>query len=292
MRLMAGPSTTRLAALIVASCLAVPTVTLAQTEVRPGDDPPGQGSLPDASFEGAFRKYTPPQTVYSPYYSWDASMGLTITVFRAGPRAFEFSGVFQTVGTENLGSRVGVGGTGYLLKFGYVRAYSDDVALSVGIAHFSSHLTRDLDSKTDEQRRAGIPIPTVVDPSEYNVLFVKGRFTLSRWPFTPELEAIAQPINFRFSLRRGPYVRPVYVGTRWLLRRGRRALVLAETQHEIGTNALNAFSLLLSLRGASQPEGRAQIFVTASPGHNLHVSPNIGALRDGIAVGIRLRFRG
>jgi hypothetical protein len=58
----------------------------------------------------------------------------------------------QSVGTENFGSRVSVGGTGYLLGIGYVHVRSTNFRMSAGIAHLSSHLTRDLDEKVDEER--------------------------------------------------------------------------------------------------------------------------------------------
>ena len=66
--------------------------------------------------------------------------------------------------------------------------------------------------------------------------------------------------------------------------------VIAETQHEIGTNPLNDFSVSLELYATDQDEGRLQMFISASPGNGMHVSPNIGALRDGLAFGIRMVF--
>lgn len=59
----------------------------------------------------------------------------------------------------------------------------------------------------------------------------------------------------------------------------------------IGKNPFNRFSLSFEVYARNQPEGRLQIFASASPGHNLHVSPNVGALRDGIALGVRMEFR-
>jgi hypothetical protein len=51
----------------------------------------------------------------------------------------------ESVGTENLGSRIGVGGTGYILGLGYTRSVSRQLKISAGIQHLSTHLTRDLD---------------------------------------------------------------------------------------------------------------------------------------------------
>lgn len=184
-----------------------------------------------------------------------------------------------------------VGGTGYLLGFGYVHTYSDDFKVSAGITHFSSHLTRDLDDKLEEERNRGATIPIVDDPSEYNVIFFKGQARLSAYPFTPELDVVVQPVNFRFNGSQAGYVRPVYLGTRFTLWHGHNKSVVAETQHEIGKNPFNSFSLSFELYARNQPEGRFRIFVTASPGHTLHISPNTGGLRDGIAVGIRMKFR-
>jgi|SRR5579864_1442229 len=78
--------------------------------------PPAQGGFPDASFDVVFRKFTPPANAFTPYYSWDAQMGLDLTVARNGANAVDFTTLFQTVGTQNIGTRVSVGGTGYLIK--------------------------------------------------------------------------------------------------------------------------------------------------------------------------------
>jgi hypothetical protein len=69
-----------------------------------------EGVFPDASFDAAFRKYTPPRSVFSPYYSWDAHMALDLMVVRRASGAVHISSMFQTVGTENIGARVSVGG--------------------------------------------------------------------------------------------------------------------------------------------------------------------------------------
>jgi len=98
-------------------------------------------------------------------------------------------------------------------------------------------------------------------------------------------------VNFNFNGGQRDYVRPVYLATRSTLWQGNTKSIVAETQHEIGKNPFNNFSLLFELYPRNQPEGRFQIFISASPGHNLHVSPNVGGLRDGIAFGIRMHFR-
>ena len=275
--------------LVAALYLFVPTAVQAQARANSATET--QGGFPDASFDAAFRKYTPPENRFSPFYAWDAHMALGLTVFRKGPDAVHFEGLFQTIGTENLGAKVSVGGTGYLLSLGYVHTYSADVKLSTGLTHLSSHLTRDLDDKLEEETLKGTAIPVVSDPSQYNVFFFKAYWKLSSRPFRPELEIVLEPINFRFNGSEAGDVRPVYVGTRWTLWQDRQKSLVAETQHEIGGNPFNRVVLSFELFARDQPEGRFQIFVSASPGHNLHVSPNIGGLRDGIAFGIRLHFR-
>jgi hypothetical protein len=271
--------------------LFVPAAADAQPRGNSAVDTPGQGGFPDASFDAAFRKYTPPKNIFSPFYSWDAHMALNLTVYRKGSGAVSFQGIFQSVGTENLGSKVSVGGTGYVLGLGYVHTYSADFKLSAGIAHLSSHLTRDLDDKLEEETGKGVAIPIVADPSEYNVFFFKAYRKFPAYRFTPELDIAIEPLNFNFNGGRRDYVRPVYLGTRSTLWQGSQKSIVAETKHEIGKNPFNHFSLSFELFARNQPEGRFQIFVSASPGHNLHVSPNIGGLRDGIAFGIRMHFR-
>ncbi len=284
---------TALAMLFVALTLRVSAVD-GQGAAPPAGEAQPQGGFPDVSFETAFQKYMPPaKNVYSPYYSWDAKVGLDLTVFRWGANAVDFRAVFQTAGTENLGgAKVGVGGTAYILRFGYDHAYSDDIELSAGVSHLSSHLTRDLDEKTDEQRRKGAAIPDVEDPGEYNVLYLRGQLTLRRWAFTPVLEAIVQPLNFRFNGSSAPRVRPIYLGSRWTFWHGHEKSIRLTTQHEFGTNPFNHFSLSLELFERNGSESRFAVFLSGSPGDGMHVSPNVGALRDGIAMGLRIRFQG
>jgi hypothetical protein len=253
--------------------------------------PPAQGGFPDASFDVTFLKFMPPANVYSPFYSWDAHMALDLTVARNGRNVVSFATEFQTAGTENLGTKVSVGGTGYIIRATYTRVWSPDLALSVGVSHLSSHLTRDLDAKTAEARARGLPIPNVQDPSEYNVLFFRASHRFSTWPHAPVIDVAIEPLNFRFDGRKADSVRPIYMATNLTLWRGHEKSLVAETHHEFGTRPWNQFSLFLELYARHQAEGRFQIFLTASPGHSLHVSPNVGAVRDGIAAGVRLAFR-
>ena len=264
-----------------------------QGVAAPAGETQQQGGFADASFETAFQKYLPPaRNVYSPYYSWDAEMALDLTVVRSGRNALDFVAVFQTAGTENLGAQVGVGGTAYILRLGWDHRYSEDIELSAGVSHLSSHLTRDLDDKTDEQRARGASIPAVEDPDEYNVLYLRGQLALRRWPFTPVVEAIVQPLNFRFDGQAAPGVRPIYLASRWRLWQGHEKSIRLTTRHEFGTNPFNRFSLSLELFERNGSEGRLAVFLSGAPGDGMHVSPNVGALRDGISVGLRMRFRG
>jgi len=80
------------AVLVCALCLFVPAAVEAQARATPATET--QGGFPDASFETAFRKYTPPKHDYSPFYSWDAHMVLGLTVFRKGRAAVQFEGLF------------------------------------------------------------------------------------------------------------------------------------------------------------------------------------------------------
>ncbi len=252
--------------------------------------PPAQGGFPDASFDVVFRKFTPPANAFAPYYSWDAQMGLDLTVARNGANAVDFTTVFQTVGTENIGSRVSVGGTGYIIRASDAWTCSPDLTVSTGVSHLSSHLTRDLDTKTAEERALGLPVPVVQDPSEYNVVFVRAVRRFPKWRLTPVIDLVVEPYNFRFNGSMAPTARPVYLATRWTLWHGSGGVLVAETQQEFGPRPWNQVSLFLELYRRQQAEGRFQLFVTASPGDSLHVSPNVGALRDGIAAGVRLRF--
>jgi len=267
------------------------TAVEAQTREPSSHDTAPARVLPEASFDATLRKYTPPANVFSPFYSWDAHMALNLTVVRQGSSEVNVSSMFQTVGTRNLGSKVSVGGTGYLIGAHYVHTHSPGFTVSAGIIHFSTHLTRDLDDKIDEERDKGHTVPLVDDPSEFNVIYFKGHWKLRGRPLEPELELVVQPINFRFDGSLGDYVRPVYLGTRWTLWHRDQKSLRAETQQEIGQNPFLNVSLVIALFEGNQQEGRLQMFVSGSPGGNVYVSPQIGALRGGIAFGFRLNFR-
>jgi hypothetical protein len=284
----------RAALLLGAACLCMlPTAVAAQVQDNPPVESLNRGLvMPDASFGATFRKYTPPANDFAPVFSWDAAMALNLTVLRAGASSMNFRSTFQTAGTENVRSQVSVGGTGYLLSIGYLNMRSPDLMLSAGLVHMSSHLTRDLDEKLKELAREGTAVPSVEDPSEYNTFYFGAYKRMPSWRFTPEFEIVVEPTNFSFNGAPAGYVRPLYLGSRWTLWHGTQTSLVARTQHEIGENPLNYFSLSLAmLQRSNQPEGRFQIFVGASPGRGMHVSPNLGALRDGIGLGLRLAFR-
>jgi hypothetical protein len=281
---------TSVAGLLISGLLLAPAAIEAQSR-ETSESVEAQGVLPDASFELLFRKYTPPHNRFSPFYSWDAHVDLDLTVFRKGPGAINVNTIMQTIGTENLGSKVSVGAAGYILGLEYVHRRSHDVVLSAGMTHLSSHLTRDLDDKLDEERAGDRAIPVVEDPSEYNVFFLKAHRKFPAHTFAPELEVAVEPVNFTFDGEFNAHVRPLYVKTGWTLWRGNQTSLKAETDHEVGQNSFNRFFLVIELYARDGREGRLQIFVSASPGRDLHVSPNTGGTRGGIALGVRTRFR-
>jgi hypothetical protein len=270
--------------LFLSAAVAAQTATAA-------DQPPQEGAFPTAVFGANFRKYTPPRNAFSPFYSWDASLSIDVTLFRKSSNAVTFDSTFQTIGTENLGSKISVGGEGYLLGLGYTHTYSADLTLGGGFSHLSSHLTRDLDDKLDEQRRKGVDIPTVIDPSEYNVFYFSLHRKAPAWPLAPELKAIVAPVTFRFNGSDAGSVRPIYLASRAVLWRGEQKSVNVETEHEFGPNYFNSFLLSLTLYERTGQEGRFHVFISVTPGHGFHVSPHVGGLRDGIAFGVRMRFR-
>jgi hypothetical protein len=269
----------------------VPNRIEAQTGAPSVNESGAPALFPESTFGATFRKYFPPETVFSPFYSWDADMSLDLTIVRRGPDALQFSTMFQTAGTTNLGSKVSVAGTGYFLGLGYARRQSVGFDWSAGLIHFSSHLTRDLDDKIDEERRRGDAIPLVDDASEFNVLYVRGTWTLPRLWFSPQLDVAIQPINFRFNGGDADYVRPIYLATRWTLWSGAVRSLTARTQQEIGRKPFIIVSVVFAAYTGRQPDRRFEIFISASPGGQVHSSPQIGAFRDGIAGGLRLSFR-
>lgn len=277
--------------LAVAALLLLPAAAGAQPATASSSTEEAQGAFAQAAFDAEFRKYTAPRNDFSPFYSWDARLDLDVTLLRVGRHAVDFVTLVESVGTENLGSRISVGGAGYVLGFGYTRTWSDRFTLGAGVQHLSSHLTRDLNEKDREQRALGAPIPTVDDRSEYNVLFVKASRTFGSIPFAPQIAVTFDPINFDLSGARAGYVRPVYVTTRSTLWRGGDRTLALETEHEAGHNPYNNFTLRFEMFRRNQADGRFAMLVAAAPGHNLHVSPNIGGRLDGIAVGFSMRFR-
>jgi hypothetical protein len=242
-------------------------------------------------FDAQFRKYTAPRNDFSPFYSWDADMGLDVTLLRHGPDSVQFVSVFQSVGTENVGSRVSVGGTGYVIGFGYTRTLSDRFAIAAGIQHLSTHLTRDLDQKDREVRDSGGPIPGTADRTEYNVVFLRLTHSFPSAPLQPQIGVTVDPVNFELDGTIVGDVRPLYATTRWIVGAHGDATFAVETQHEVGHNPYNCATLRLELFHRDEQPARLALFVTAAPGRHLHVSPNIGGRRDGVAVGFRMRFK-
>jgi hypothetical protein len=162
--------------------------------------------------------------------------------------------------------------------------------LAAGIAHFSAHLTRDLDAALAGERSRGRAIPEVVDPDEYNVPYIR---VAARFPdrrFAPEVQLVLHPVNLRLPGGVRGWARPVLVSTRWMLRRGQSLSLVAESQHELGSNGFTHATFALEYRRPDAPERRLQIFISASPGRQLHVSPTLGGLRDGVAWGLRMRL--
>ena len=250
--------------------------------------PPPSGALPEATFELQFRKYSPlVDNAFTPFASWDAHLRLDAVVFRGRAMFVTAPAMIQTIGTEPFGAQVGVAATGYLLGVNVGRVVAHGWSVSGGVMHLSSHLTRDLDAKISEERGEGAPVPVVSDASQYNVLFAEARGVASGLPFTPELDLVVQPVDVRLGHGHGADVRPVFIATGWTLwRRDRRGLRV-ETEHELGRNSFNNAAIVLELY-----DRRLALFAGISPGHTVHISPRVAGLRDGIAFGFRLRFRG
>jgi hypothetical protein len=265
----------------------VPTTAGAQAGSQIAVEP--QGVLPQSVVQVEFRKYVPPSRVYSPFFSWDALLGVDATAFRKGPHGIDIAAVIQSVGTENLGSRISIGAARYMLGFGYVNA-SRPVTFSLGFRHLSSHLTRDLDEKEAEVRHRGGEVPSVDDALDSNIVYVKGAGTLSRVLFRPEIVVLVAPVNFRLGGGELGYVRPFYAETRWRLWANRAAALVLETRHELGTNPFNDFTLRIDLARQDESVGRFQILLSVAPGESFHVSPHLGGVADGVTLGVRLRL--
>jgi len=246
------------------------------------------GVFPQAHFQITYEKYVDRPEEYAPLYSWDAWMQLDATVWRRHANAVAVTADIQTVGTENLHSKVSVGAAGYVLGFGYTRAMRA-LDLSAGFQHVSSHLTRDLDDKESDVRSYGGTIPHVVDPAEFNIVYIKGAGTLTRLPFAPHVVALVAPVAFRFNASPAGNVRRVYVSTEWTMWKGLGDALVVETQHELGPNLLDVYTVRFDLLRRDDT-ATFQIFLAAAPGHELHVSPIAGAVLDGLSVGARLAF--
>lgn len=256
---------------------------------EPQSDEITSSVLTDAQFSISFRKYTPPANDFSPFYSWDGEMALSFTAVRHRSDAVGASALIQTVGTRNVGSRVSVGATGYNLGFEYVHAIRH-VKLAAGYRHLSSHLTRDLTDKEEEVRQLGGRVPIVYDPPQFNIVYVSGSASLSQMPFTPEILLSVAPIAFRFNHSPTGNVRPIFASTEWSLWQRRDSGLLAGTQHEWGSNSFNRYSLVLDTMRRHRRRGRLQTIWSFAPGHELHVSPYIGAVMDGASLAVRLNF--
>ncbi|HEX7798252.1 MAG TPA: hypothetical protein VF456_28005 [Vicinamibacterales bacterium] len=275
-------------AVITAILLAGPAARMAGAQ-EPQSDETTSSVLTDAEFSISFRKYTPPTNDFSPFYSWDAEMALNFSAVRHGSDAVDASALIQTVGTQNLGSRVSIGATGYNLGFEYIHKIRR-AKLAAGYRHLSSHLTRDLTDKEDEVKQLGGNVPTVHDPSQFNIVYVSGTTTLTQVPFNPELLVAVAPIAFRFNDSPTGNVRRVFAATEWTLWRGRENSLAVATQHEWGSNSFNRYSLDFDVMRRNGRRGRLQTIFSIAPGHELHVSPYLGAVMDGASLAVRLNF--
>jgi hypothetical protein len=247
--------------------------------------------LPVVAFDVVYLKFLGLTTPFSPYYSWDARLAFDTVVVRRGRQGLEFAGVVQSAGTENFGSRIGVGGAGYILTLSFRQELASDASVAMGLSHLSTHLTRDLDEKTEEARARRAPIPDVEDPSEYNAPFVEWRRRFATARFVPEVTVGVAPVNMRLSARsRGWNRRPFYADTRWRLWAAGTKRFVVETVHEVGAGPLNRFIGAFEVE-RPRSSSRFQVFASFSPGEGLHVSPRLGGVRDGLAVGVRLMVR-
>jgi hypothetical protein len=274
--------------IVAAILLASPAVSVAHAQESQPEEKTS-GVLTDAQFSISFRKYTPPADEFSPFYSWDAEMALDFAAVRHGADAVDASALIQTVGTGNVGSKVSVGATGYVLGFEYVHTIRR-TKLAAGYRHLSSHLTRDLTDKEEEVRQLGGSVPAVYDPSQFNIVYVSGSTTLSLVPFTPEILVSVAPVAFRFNNSPTGNVRRVSASTEWALWQGRDNGLAVATEHEWGSNSFNRYSLEFDMMREHRRKGRFQTILSITPGHELHVSPYIGAVMDGVALEVQLNF--
>jgi hypothetical protein len=279
----------RCVGIVAAILLASPAAGIVRAQEPQPSETTSASVLTDAQFSISFRKYTPPTNDFSPFYSWDAEMALGFTAVRHGSEAVDASALIQTVGTRNVRSRVSVGATGYNLGFEYVHTIRR-AKLATGYRHLSSHLTRDLTEKEEEVRQLGGNVPTVYDPSQFNIVYVSGSTTLAQLPLTPEILVAIAPIAFRFNHSPTGNVRRVFAATEWSLWQGRDSGVAVGTQHEWGSNSFNRYSLEFDTMRRNRRRGRLQTIFSIAPGHQLHVSPHLGAVMDGASLAVRLNF--
>lgn len=283
------------AVVVVAGLLALSESSLAAAQTAdPGTTPvPAltDGVVPAASFGASFRKYAPPDNDFSAFASWDADLNFNVSAMRRGPHGLDIGALVQSIGLEVPGSRVGVAAIGYIIRISYVHNGPDDTVVSAGLMHLSSHLTRDLEQQIDGALAQRTRVPRVEDPAEYNVPYVRVVRTWAARRLRPRLEVAVQPINVRVGTWTLDEVRPLYVAFAASLWRTPRVTVAVETQHEIGTRPLNNFTAVFDVHGPARDDGRLQFFTNVSFGDSFHVSPNLGGLRDGVGIGVRLKFR-
>ena len=246
------------------------------------------GMFPEAQFEGSFQKYLS-RDIFSPFFSWNGSMGIDINVYQKGNNSIYFKSDFQTVGAQKTESKINVAGTSYILEGRHRYQFSENSYIGAGITHLSSHLTQDLEIIVLDQTRKGAIIPDI-DSSDLNVIFFEGRKQFVSLLLQPDIRVRLQPVGFRFRGGGYKYERPVFVETAITPWRGNEKRFVVATQHEWGDNYFNDYSLRLELFSRGDKEGRFQIFTAYSPGAKLHVSPNAGWHRDGVRAGIKLVF--
>ena len=246
------------------------------------------GAFSEARFEGSFQKYLS-RDIFSPFFSWKGAMGIDINIYKKNKSSVYFKSDFQTVGAKKTESKINVAGTSYILEGRYGYQFSQNVYFGAGITHLSSHLTQDLENIVIEQMRKGAVIPEI-DSSDLNVIFFEAWKQFASLPLQPEIRARVQPTSFQFRGGRYSYERPIYVDIKIVPWYGNEKKLVFATQHELGDNYFNDYSLRLELFSRGDKEGRFQIFTAYSPGAKLHVSPNVGWHRDGVRAGIKLVF--
>ena len=250
--------------------------------------PPPSGFLPDAVWSGFFQKQLGGD-IYSKYYSWQADLSIDLTIYRYKRFAINFNNTFETVGAEKIGPKITVADTTYLFGSDVSYIFSPNSKVKGGFEHLSSHTTNDLNQITLTELRRGETIPPF-DSSDLNVLFVELYQSLPYLLLKPELNFRFQPIGLRFRTGAYSYDQPVYLKTQFTLIQIHGGKLGMGSRHEFGKDSFNDFIIQLELLAKKQKEGRFQLFIAGSPGHNLHVSPNIGLYRNGLRTGIRLVF--